>query len=117
MEDDDTAMGKCSCGSPNKCLEMQKCIIAARDKLRYGSFTIRDRSSDKTASYKEKCTYWLGIPKCIKVIHIRKHHYSSAVLRYLSKEKNYVTTPISQEVVRREGFSEYVQYYLKIHTS
>lgn len=100
-------MAKCSCGNLPKSSEIQRSTISCGDSLRFGNFTIRDRKSDKTTAYKEKSIYNLGIPKHVKLIHIRKHHFASVVLN----KNAFFTTPISREVVKKEGLLGHVDYF------
>ena len=111
MEEDLADVGRCCCNNPTRCKSIQHQLDAASDKLHQGCFTIRQSKSPKIEVFRDKLTYWLGIPKAHKHVRVRKHHFSMKILEYLGIHNQHITTPISRAMAIKEGLLDSVECY------
>ena len=112
LEANENNMGQCSCTNIMRCTEIQKHIISNGNELMYGSFDIRQRTSDKISAFRKKCIYHLGLGTGkLTYLRIRKLHFNPNVLRYLENNKKYPTTPISWADAIREDLMDFTTPY------
>ena len=96
MATNDGKMGKCCCANLTRCTAIQKKIIEAKRDVLYDDFTGKLSTTPKIITFWNKCRKWLGFPKGIRNLHIRKYHFAPEVNRYVTKVCNHITTPISR---------------------